>query len=1026
MNFFGSKEKDFVIQTKGRVKINFGDKFIELFNGSKFTTGENFIRTTSSKPSTTDPDGFYFDESTGTLYLKIGDKIYEIFSNAKQEDGYISYKEPQNLTSEEKNQAQENIGISFDTAEDAINSGSEGIVYIKNENKAYLLQGGKLYPIINNTEITIGDKEDNYTFDKTVTIDIGDEGLSLIIEGLKNYIRVGTEDNHTDIYQTSDGGVINSDKSLVIQINDKRIINVTEGKVDFSAVINALKGIITDEIYSSNYEKGDPSIGEGKGWGIWIDKETGESYLQVDNILTKSNNLPVYLTYQEALNLIKEEDIIPSKLYVVIDYQNEWEITPIEDIIGNNFPKEGFDPTQDSLDPSKYDENTISEPIFGLDRNVRPIILEGKSESSFSDEIKYFYREDSQDILDIRYDIKEDNYKIIEDAFNNEKFNISDTLLEFPNKGRIYYMKDSWNNEAPCDFKHFINENKEYIFNSPDNKDLSSLNTSDSIVCSNNKILDISIKNEETLNPIIIKGEKVNNNTLEGSFKEISMGKSSSIIENNYFVGNFYKCIWSGNIQSNIFRVNSVEECTFEKDMIGNQIISSSWKGNNFKDSLSYNIFQSNVTNLTGEGYINNNQFIGRIQNVHFYKDTSNPNYGINNNIINGLFSNCNIYVDFSHNTITGPMENSSFNIGPTDQTNCLFNYNDIKAASINTLVTNGDCRRNNIKAEVLGPATFEGDFESNSLSYFNMRGVTINKMLGCTGEGNSFLGTLDAEFENCEFGDITNCTFRNSSIKFAKFRNNFGGQNFSSNSSIKDLDLLYDSEHQVDVFFHKGKIEVSCQACNSPLKGEIKMFSGLISDIPEGWHICDGTNGTPNLIDKFIKADTKVGESTDDDSMDYPLELNSSNVPVGVHTHTSSTQGEDLNLSGTGTAVFRIPGHTHQLKFVNVSKAKRVETGDGQGAQSYHFGGIGSIFKEGEQWNPATGSGGIVTSSVWDGEDLVSEAREQEISADFDVNVGGSTSGSTDESGDPNSGTDKTLEIKLPRYYSLIFIMKL
>jgi hypothetical protein len=26
---------------------------------------------------------------------------------------------------------------------------------------------------------------------------------------------------------------------------------------------------------------------------------------------------------------------------------------------------------------------------------------------------------------------------------------------------------------------------------------------------------------------------------------------------------------------------------------------------------------------------------------------------------------------------------------------------------------------------------------------------------------------------------------------------------------------------------------------------------------IPKGWSICDGSNGTPNLIGKFIKADT-------------------------------------------------------------------------------------------------------------------------------------------------------------------------
>ena len=77
MNFFGSKEKDFVIQTKGRVKINFGDKFIELFNGSKFTVGNSdAIKTTNGEPSSTDSDGFYFDENTGTLYLKIGDKVW--------------------------------------------------------------------------------------------------------------------------------------------------------------------------------------------------------------------------------------------------------------------------------------------------------------------------------------------------------------------------------------------------------------------------------------------------------------------------------------------------------------------------------------------------------------------------------------------------------------------------------------------------------------------------------------------------------------------------------------------------------------------------------------------------------------------------------------------------------------------------------------------------------------------------------------------------------------------------------------
>jgi hypothetical protein len=37
-------------------------------------------------------------------------------------------------------------------------------------------------------------------------------------------------------------------------------------------------------------------------------------------------------------------------------------------------------------------------------------------------------------------------------------------------------------------------------------------------------------------------------------------------------------------------------------------------------------------------------------------------------------------------------------------------------------------------------------------------------------------------------------------------------------------------------------------------------MWSGTIATIPFGWALCDGNNGTPNLVDKFI-----VGAKQDD-----------------------------------------------------------------------------------------------------------------------------------------------------------------
>lgn len=36
-------------------------------------------------------------------------------------------------------------------------------------------------------------------------------------------------------------------------------------------------------------------------------------------------------------------------------------------------------------------------------------------------------------------------------------------------------------------------------------------------------------------------------------------------------------------------------------------------------------------------------------------------------------------------------------------------------------------------------------------------------------------------------------------------------------------------------------------------MKGLICIWCGAIVDIPAGWQLCDGTNGTPDLRDKFI-----------------------------------------------------------------------------------------------------------------------------------------------------------------------------
>jgi len=62
-------------------------------------------------------------------------------------------------------------------------------------------------------------------------------------------------------------------------------------------------------------------------------------------------------------------------------------------------------------------------------------------------------------------------------------------------------------------------------------------------------------------------------------------------------------------------------------------------------------------------------------------------------------------------------------------------------------------------------------------------------------------------------------------------------------------------------------------------MQGLICLWSGAIVDIPAGWHLCDGTNGTPDLRDKFV-----VGAGST-----YAVGASGGSL---THTHTFTSNG--------------------------------------------------------------------------------------------------------------------------------------
>ena len=89
----------------------------------------------------------------------------------------------------------------------------------------------------------------------------------------------------------------------------------------------------------------------------------------------------------------------------------------------------------------------------------------------------------------------------------------------------------------------------------------------------------------------------------------------------------------------------------------------------------------------------------------------------------------------------------------------------------------------------------------------------------------------------------------------------------------------------------------------NAVPSGIISMWSGTIATIPSGWYLCNGSNGTPDLREKFI-----VGASSDN------LSIAKTNI-TGSLTQTGGTK-DAIVVSHTHTATSSVTdaGHYHNL----------------------------------------------------------------------------------------------------------------
>lgn len=114
---------------------------------------------------------------------------------------------------------------------------------------------------------------------------------------------------------------------------------------------------------------------------------------------------------------------------------------------------------------------------------------------------------------------------------------------------------------------------------------------------------------------------------------------------------------------------------------------------------------------------------------------------------------------------------------------------------------------------------------------------------------------------------------------------------------------------------------------------GMIVLFSGTIAQIPTGWNLCDGTNGTPNLVDRFVVCA----------GLSYPVGqgggiaqqvLSAAQLPA--HTHGVNDPGHNHGIiDPTHSHGLYDAGHSHYLNDPGHNHEMFLQGGPGGGVSS-------------------------------------------------------------------------------------------
>lgn len=308
----GESSNDLLLKTRGQIKIQWGNKFIDLIKDGKLNYNDKLINSvTTIQDISTSKNGIYYVEEDSSLWVVIGGNLLNIKDSTNT---YVSFLEKQTTTGDQKHTALTNIGFLYPSIEQAkLANLTSGIVYIEDQKKLYIIAEGQLIeysltlPNPYTNQLTIRKSDQNRG---ALVIQGEGENNSLIIED----IIIFSDDNSNIVNSQSQPLSIQYQGQTAVQIDDQ---------------VNVYKPTY---LQSGAYSNTVASVGATDNNGFRLYISGGQSFLEVDTIIerngSESTNIIIPVYWAAETNIIKsvQELDIENQVQLTLLQQNTYQV----------------------------------------------------------------------------------------------------------------------------------------------------------------------------------------------------------------------------------------------------------------------------------------------------------------------------------------------------------------------------------------------------------------------------------------------------------------------------------------------------------------------------------------------------------------------------------------------------------------------------------------------------------------------------------------------------------------------------